>query len=29
MLIESAFADRWSIGVFEAVGGVTGCIWRR
>jgi hypothetical protein len=24
MLLESAFADRWSVGVFEAVGGVNG-----
>ena len=24
MLLESAFADRWSVGVFETVGGVTG-----
>jgi hypothetical protein len=24
MLPESAFADRWSVGVFETVGGVTG-----
>jgi hypothetical protein len=24
MLLEWAFADRWSVGVFETVGGVTG-----
>jgi hypothetical protein len=24
LLLQGAFADRWSIGVFEAVGGVTG-----